>query len=281
MVKYLPVNYRCDATVVECTPIIPTVLPGNTSETLEESKYLPRPNVGKFWAAPYHSQAPPGDEFPPTMLEFPFSCGRDIRFVPREGTTDTCLVYTSGFFSPSTVDKPRPAAWAFIYGPAALTGLSTQQFIPEALRTISGPVEEKGPFGQLAPPTVVRAHLRAILAALRYRSWQGDGFKTLVIATHSHTVVEGLTWHAEKMTRDGFQIGPGTLMEDADMWMATLGEIEYSISQGLGVKLWCVRNSLNRAAVTAAERRSASSVGIENYRDYVGVNAIAIQCAYR
>ena len=62
---------------------------------------------------------------------------------------------------------PDPkAGWAFVHGP----GTDGKPLIS------SGRLESKGPFGEDNIPSSNRAELRAVIAALRFRHWVGEGY---------------------------------------------------------------------------------------------------------
>ena len=68
---------------------------------------------------------------------------------------------------------------------------------------VSGRLEKKGPFGDNSIQTSNRAELRAVIAALQFRYWPGEGFYTFVVATDSEYVVEGSTKWAKTWAKNG------------------------------------------------------------------------------
>ncbi|MCQ8206071.1 hypothetical protein NP569_27725, partial [Vibrio parahaemolyticus] len=73
--------------------------------------------------------------------------------------------------------------------------------------------------------------LRAVIAALRFRHWPGEGFKTVVIATDSDYVVEGSTqwaktWVQNSWRTKGKRGTDGSDVKNKDLWEVLLGECE-------------------------------------------------------
>lgn len=107
--------------------------------------------------------------------------------------------------------------------------------------TVSFPLERGSPINgrKSSPPTKHRATLRAILAALRYRSWIKDGFTSLVIAVDSPTIVDCGTGCITKWIERGWKsITSGIPVCDSDLWQCILGEVEKLDGAGLSVKFW-------------------------------------------
>ncbi|RSL66221.1 hypothetical protein CEP51_012860 [Fusarium floridanum] len=110
----------------------------------------------------------------------------------------------------------------------------------------SGRLELTGPWGDYHEHTNNRAQLRAVLAALRFRNWPGEGFTKLVIATDSDN-------------REA--------AKNRDLWQALLGEFERLEELGLMVGFWKIHTGLNRELKKAAKR----AVEDEEKRDYCDV----------
>ncbi|KAI1372569.1 RNase H domain protein [Hypoxylon crocopeplum] len=139
-------------------------------------------------------------------------------------------------------DKTDPkASWTFIYT------------LPGGI--IKGRVEMTGPFGDQAEQTSQRAQLRAVVAALRFRPWSDDGFKTLVLATESKYVVYGATSWVRDWMRKDWKTSANTIFKNRDLWLMMLGEIEKCKEKGLEVKFWHIggtTNALPKQAATLA-----------------------------
>ncbi|KAK4171244.1 hypothetical protein QBC36DRAFT_367504 [Triangularia setosa] len=100
--------------------------------------------------------------------------------LPNDASTG--LICTNGACLDNGQQNPK-AGWAFSHG-----------LDPSGnLLVASGRSEKKGPFGDNATETSNRAELRAVITALRFRYWPGEGFHTLVVATDSEYAVEGST----------------------------------------------------------------------------------------
>ncbi|KXX82087.1 Ribonuclease H [Madurella mycetomatis] len=135
------------------------------------------------------------------------------------------LIRTDG----ACVDNGQPspkAGWAFWHG-----------FGPSGnLVVASGRLEKEGPFGDDSIQSSNRAELRAVIAALRFRHWHGEGFHTLVIATDSEYAVEGSTKWAKTWIKNRWIRRAGDGVKNRDLWEALLGEIERYKDEGMAVE---------------------------------------------
>ena len=102
------------------------------------------------------------------------------RFIHRSNPTQV-LIYTGGTCLVSEREDPSGGC-AFVFK------FSTSM---EIYGHVAFRLENEGPTGQQHQQTSNRAELRAVIGALRFRSWTGEGFKTVVIATDSEYVVNG------------------------------------------------------------------------------------------
>ena len=73
------------------------------------------------------------------------------------------------------------------------------------------------PFGDDVPQTSNRAELPAVIAALRFRYWPGEGFCTFVFATDSVYVVEGSSSWAGTGLRNGWTTSAGLAVKNGDL----------------------------------------------------------------
>ncbi|KAF6817808.1 RNase H domain-containing protein [Colletotrichum sojae] len=71
--------------------------------------------------------------------------------------------------------------------------------------TVKFRLENRGPDDNHHRPTSNRAELRAVLAALKFCHWEGDGSKSVVIATDSTYVVKGATEWSRTWTENGWR----------------------------------------------------------------------------
>ncbi|KAK4194086.1 RNase H domain protein [Triangularia verruculosa] len=136
------------------------------------------------------------------------------------------------------------AGWAFWYG----SGPSGNQLIA------SSRLEKKGPFGADGIQTSNLAELRAVIAALRFRHWPGEGFHTMVIATDSE-YVRG-----------------GEAVKNRDLWEALLGEIERYKDKGMAVEFWRIPSEWNTVADAAAKEAAAKEDAADVWTEMMGVN---------
>jgi len=159
--------------------------------------------------------------------------------------------------------QPNPkAGWAFWHG-----------FNPSGkLLVASGRLEKKGPFGDDSLQTSNRAELRAVIAALRFRYWPGEGFHAFVIATDSEYVVEGSTKWAKTWVENGWTTRGGADVKNRDLWEVLLGEIERYKDEGMTVEFWRIPREWNTVA-DAAAKDAAAEVDVPNeWREVIGIN---------
>jgi ribonuclease HI len=160
--------------------------------------------------------------------------------------------------------QPNPqAGWGFWHG----FGASTRNQL-----TVSGRLERKGPFGDDSLQTSNRAELRAVIAALRFRYWPGEGFRTFVVATDSEYAVEGSTNWARTWVRNGWTTSAGLAVKNRDLWEALLGEIERYKDEGMAVEFWRIPREWNTMADAAARSGAAQEPAPSVWRDVLGMN---------
>lgn len=133
-------------------------------------------------------------------------------------------------------------------------------------------LEKKGPFGDDALQTSNRAELRAVIAALRFRYWRGEGFDTLVIATDSEYAVEGATNWARAWIRNGWKKRDGVAVKNRDLWEALRSEIETYKDDGMAVQFWRIPGDWNTVADVAAKRAAAVEDAPGRWGDVMGIN---------
>jgi ribonuclease HI len=139
----------------------------------------------------------------------------------------------------------------------------------------SGRLERKGPFGNDSNQTSNRAELRAIIAALRFRYWPGEGFHTLVIATDSEYAVEGSTEWARAWVENDWKkrVRRGWAdVKNKDLWEVLLGEIETYKDSGMAVELWRIPREWNTVVDAAAKDAAAEVDGPSGWSEVFGVN---------
>ncbi|RTE80645.1 hypothetical protein BHE90_004828 [Fusarium euwallaceae] len=193
---------------------------------------------------------------------FPAGLGRRAnphvyRFL-RCNKPDEFLIFTDGACCENRGPELR-AAWAFQFKPATdrESGIT------------SGRLELTGPWGDYYEHTNNRAQLRAVLAALRFRNWPGEGFTKLVIATDSEYVVKGATEWVSKWLWNSWRTSNREAAKNRDLWQALLGEFERLEELGLRVEFWKIPTGLNRELKKAA-KRAVEDEEKRNYCDVVG-----------
>jgi Ribonuclease HI len=189
--------------------------------------------------------------------------GRGQRFVHLDDPKQF-LIYTDGSCLNNGQANPR-AGCSFVYK------------LVDAARMILGDtghvrfrLENQGPTGECHPQTSNRAELRAVIAALRFRCWHGEGFKHLVIATDSEYVVKGATSWVRGWRKRGWVTSIGKPVKNRDLWECLLGQIEESDKDGLQVSFWRIPRALNTDADYHA-RVAANQDPIPKYVDVSGL----------
>ncbi|KAI0817158.1 hypothetical protein GGR55DRAFT_673000 [Xylaria sp. FL0064] len=119
----------------------------------------------------------------PTLFTPPTTTIRPIELFPGKATVglvtryihrhdrQKALIFTDGACLNNGQPNPK-AGWAFVHGP----GHGNRPAIT------SSHLENAGPFGDHSIQSSNRAELRAVIAALRFRAWDGEVFNTIVIA---------------------------------------------------------------------------------------------------
>ena len=198
------------------------------------------------------------------LLEFPAGIGHQAirpvaRFIRRDDP-EQILIYADDACLNNEQPNPR-AGWAFVFKPESNqpTGIE------------SGCLEKRGPFGDETTQTSNRAELRAVLAALRFRHWRGEGFTTLVFATDSEYIAEGATTWIRSWVRNGWKTSTGAEVKNKDMWEMLLGEIERWDDSGLKIQFWRIPRTLNVMADDAAKQAARK---VEDPDEYCEINGV-------
>ncbi|KAJ5450630.1 uncharacterized protein N7458_007079 [Penicillium daleae] len=176
---------------------------------------------------------------------FPLSGGNPSGCLPsylarfkRANDKHQFLIYTDGACSDNGGPTARGGC-SFIYKRCTKN--------PSAGR-VSFPLECRGPTGERHQHTSNRAELRAVIAALRYRRWDGEGCKSLVIATDSEYVANGATIWVKAWRRKGWKTRSGAAVKNQDLWQCLLGEIELYGKEGMRVQFWRIPRQWNEEA---------------------------------
>ncbi|CAI7618458.1 unnamed protein product [Penicillium viridicatum] len=124
------------------------------------------------------------------------------------------------------------------------------------------PLEVKGPFGEQHLLTVHRAHIRAVIAALRYKDWAAEGF--------THYLVEGITGQIREWIHSSWVSISGEHIKNRDLWECLLGEVEILDEKGISVQFWRIRKELNVKADRHA-KHAAFMARHQQFTDLAGV----------
>jgi len=223
----------------------------------EETTPLPaRPAIPKF--EPSYPGATPQDLFSlsyPPNRPFP-------RFLNKANhNDDEILIYTDGACFDNGGINPA-AGCGFFFRP------------PESNNPNSGRVslrlEECGPTGEPHQQTSNRAELRAVIAALQYRVWYGEGWASLVIATDSEYVAKGATEWVPRWQRKGWVTTQRTAVKNRDLWELLLQLVQRYRRAGMTISFWRIPRALNEEADRAA-KAGATLAAMKSFRKIVGV----------
>ncbi|OQD84231.1 hypothetical protein PENANT_c013G08739 [Penicillium antarcticum] len=160
------------------------------------------------------------------------------RFINQDDPTQF-LIYTDGACLGNGQANPK-AGCSVVFRPPT----RSRQFYGR----LSFALEHQGPSGETHPQTSNRAELRAVIAALRFRRWTGEGFHSLVIATDSTYVVDGSTNWVYAWMQNDWNTRAGTPVKNQDLWQCLFGEIEKAHRAGLKIQFWHVSRELNEIA---------------------------------
>ena len=170
------------------------------------------------------------------------------------------LIFTDGACLNNGQPNPK-AGWGFVYGP----GSAGQPSVT------SGRLERRGPFGDHSIQSSNRAELRAVIAALRFRHWVGEGFTSMVIATDSAYVVDGSTRWAKTWIKNGWKTSRDAEVKNKDMWEVLLGEVERWEELGMSIQLWKIPRHWNHTADAVAALAAGEKEAPDEWADVMGV----------
>ena len=181
------------------------------------------------------------------------------RFIRRNNKAEI-LIYTDGACLDNGRENPRGGS-AFVFKPSTSTVRGHVAFR----------LENEGPTGQQHQQTSNRAELRAVIGALRFRAWPGEGFKTIVIATDSEYIVNGATDFVRSWLQNGWKRGSGAAVKNKDLWQTLLGEIERWFDEDLKIKFWRIPREWNTEADRWAKDVAANESCPEKFSTISGV----------
>lgn len=221
---------------------------------------VPRIGTGRVL---FEKFVPPNAGVSPSWLFTPGIAARAMpqatRFINRNDSSQL-LIYTDGACLDNGQQNPR-AGCAFVFRP---------QVPPVVAGYSSFRLENKGPTGEPHTQTSNRAELRAVIGALRFRYWKGEGFDTLVIATDSEYVVEGATNWVRGWLRRDWKTSTGTSVKNKDLWQALLGEAERFSDRDMKVVFWRILREQNTLADRHA-KEAATTQEVNTYKESMGI----------
>ncbi|KAK2025779.1 ribonuclease H-like protein [Colletotrichum zoysiae] len=200
----------------------------------------------------------PGELFPATRGTRTIPSA--TRFINRHDKSQ-CLIYTDGACSDNGAADARGGC-AFVFKPSEPNGQSG---------IVSFKLEDRGPDGEEYRHTSNRAELRAVVAALRFRAWDGEGFKSVVIATDSSYVVDGATEWARAWIKKGWRVSAGDHVKNRDLWEALLLDVEKLHDRGCSVRFWRIPRQHNSLADKEAKRAASNMKSTDKFHDINGI----------
>ncbi|KAI4864679.1 ribonuclease H-like protein [Hypoxylon rubiginosum] len=227
--------------------------PGNTRVPRDGTEK--KRGTGKVFPTRF---TPPTGSIRPTELFHSTRYPNGFRYIHRDERR-SALILTDGACLNNGQPNPR-AGWAFVHG----MGLSGEPAI------VSNRLENKGPFGDEGVQSSNRAELRAVIAALRFRHWPGEGIRTMTIATDSEYVVEGSTKWARTWVNNGWKTNANADVKNRDLWEMLLGEVEKWDDAGLSIRFWRIPREWNETADAAAKNAASEDTSYEEWVDVKG-----------
>lgn len=162
--------------------------------------------------------------------------------------------------------------------------------IPNITGKVAMPLEQKGPCGDVHRHTSNRAKLRAVIAALDFRPWYGEGWHSVVIVTDLEYVVLGATRWLPAWVLRGWRLAPrrdgrgrfrpGKKLANRDLWEELQSRIEDLRAKGTEVSFWLVQprsligedsNLLREAKSAAREAARSSGAVVDDYTRLCGL----------
>jgi ribonuclease HI len=224
------------------------------------------PRALRFW--PSEFLATPRELFAHDSSDMDLRQGRPARMTRYDAPSDEILLYTAAScLSWHDAHGDRRAASSCIFKP---TGLH-----PSESRSVAVRVERRGPTGQINHQESNRAHIRAAILALQCREWHEEWWSSVVIASSSEYLVEGITkwveiwqgngWRTSKDTGDNRE---GDAVANQDLWETLLHEISELSSRGLDVKSWLIIHGLNKEAQKEATHAAKTLKDEESFSRY-------------
>lgn len=111
-------------------------------------------------------------------------------------------------------------------------------------RSLSGPDPH--------PPNARRAGIMAAIAALDAVDWLGEGFDTLVIASASQYLIQGICHELPRWLQNGWTNSRGYAVVFRHQWQALIVRLLYWHRRGMVFRFWHIRREWNTTANTLA-----------------------------
>lgn len=214
------------------------------------------------------------------------------RELEREPSAGASFIYKNNppyVLGPHNTTMPFLAADQILQeGGAALGDIMVP--MPDITGKIALRLERQGPRGDVLTHTSNRAKLRAVLAALDFRPWYGEGWERIVVVTDLEYVALGATrwvprwakrkWRTAPSFRNG-RLWIGKKVANRDLWEELQSRVEMLRANGAEVCFWLVPpkslgsrdSALLREAKAAAREAARSNTGtvVEEYTKLCGV----------
>lgn len=110
-------------------------------------------------------------------------------------------------------------------------------------------LENQGPDGHVASHTSNRTKLRAAIAALDFRAWDGEGWQRIVLATDLEYLVYGATQWLPMWVHRRWRNRKGRKVANRDLWEELQGRIEDLREYGTEVSFWLVPSQRGESGV--------------------------------
>ena len=144
------------------------------------------------------------------------------------------LVLTAGYCADIDFDFPTAGCGVFL-GPTDPTKIMGLAFCLEAT----------GPFGNQSNPTLRRAQIRAVIAAIQFLTKEAAGFRRIVIATESTFLATGITEWIGIWRGNGWRFRTGEPVLDHDLWEHLIFTLWLFCNDAVEVLFWPIPNSWN------------------------------------